>query len=99
MKWASVDSLPYLYLLMFKVCRDLAKERRYDERSFEDLDECEYKDELKHDIEYEQIEKFEIVFFLKAEDNNTFQCLHNIRLSYNIYKCFSAFPIRMRMST
>jgi len=34
------------------------------------------------------------VFFSNVKDNNIFPCLHNIRLSYNIYKCF-----RMHMST
>ena len=47
------------------------------------------------------VKMFEILLFFIVKDNNIFPCLHHIRLSYNIklYKCFSAFSIRMRMST
>ena len=44
------------------------------------------------------VNMFEIVCFT-INDNNMFQCLKNIRLSYNIYKCASALSIRMRMPT
>ena len=36
------------------------------------------------------IKQFEIVFSFNVKDNDIFLCLHNIRLSYNIYKCFNA---------
>jgi len=45
------------------------------------------------------VKMFEIVFSFNVKDNNKFPCLHNIRLSYNIYKCFSALSIRMHVST
>ena len=40
---------------------------------------------------------FEIVFTLNVKDTNIFSCLHNIRLSYNIKKCFSVLTLRMSM--
>ena len=43
--------------------------------------------------------KFEIVFFFNVKNNGIFPCLHNIRLSYNTYKCFSALSIILRTST
>ena len=57
MKWASVDSLPYLYFLMFKVYRDLENVRCYDGRSYTGSDESGYKGELKHNIENAQIDR------------------------------------------
>ena len=39
------------------------------------------------------------MFSLNVKDHNICLCLHNIRLAYNIYKCFSALSIRMCMST
>jgi len=42
--------------------------------------------------------KFEIVFSSNVKDNNLCPCVHNKRLSYNIYKCFISLQIRMRMS-
>ena len=45
------------------------------------------------------VTQFEIVFSLIVKDNNIYPCTNNIRLSYNIYKCFSALSIRMCMST
>ena len=38
------------------------------------------------------------MFSLNVKDNNIFPCYY-IRLSYNIYKCFNALPIRRCMST
>jgi len=45
------------------------------------------------------VKQFDIVFSFNVKNNNIFPCLHNIRLSYNIKKYFSALSIRMRMST
>ena len=45
------------------------------------------------------VQMFEIVCSSNVKDNNIFPCLHNIRLSYNMQKCFSVLPIRVRMST
>ena len=45
------------------------------------------------------VKKYEIVFSFNIKDNYIFPCLHNIKLSYNILKCFSALSIRMRMPT
>ena len=35
------------------------------------------------------VNMFKIVFAFNGKDTSIFQCLHNIRLSYSIYKCFS----------
>jgi len=43
------------------------------------------------------VKMFEIVFSFNVKDNNIFPCLHNIRLSYNIYKCFSVSEFFFRM--
>ena len=45
------------------------------------------------------VKQFEIVFFFNVKDKTIFPCLHNIRLSFNIYKCCSALSIRVCMST
>ena len=42
---------------------------------------------------------FGIVFSFSVKQNNIFPCLHYIRPSYNIKKCFSVLSIRMCMST
>ena len=45
------------------------------------------------------VKQYEIVLSFNIKDNYIFPCLHNIKLSYNILKCFSALSIRMRMPT
>ena len=48
---------------------------------------------------YILVQQFEIVFSFNAKDNSIYPCLENIRLAYNIKKCFSGLSIRMCMST
>jgi len=45
------------------------------------------------------VKTLEIVFSFNVKDNNIFSCLHNIRLSFNIKKCFGGLSIRMLHKT
>jgi len=45
------------------------------------------------------VKMFGIVLSFSVKQNNIFPCLHYIRPSYNIKKCFGVLSIRMCMST